>query len=131
VAIVAALQVAMGFAFALVNMNNTRLAMVLAPPMGRSHFFALFSVVFNVTLGLAPIGWGLLIDAMGHISTGNSVFAVNRYSVFFALVLVSFAAALVLCRNIEEPKARPLDELLRETLLQSKLRYWLRLWPRW
>lgn len=127
---IALLQVAMGFAYALVNMNNTRLAMLLAPPMGRSHFFALFSVVFNLTLGLAPIGWGLLIDALSKVSSKIMGFEANAYSVFFTLVLAAFGAALVLCRKIDEPRARPLDELLREILLHSKLRYWLRLWPR-
>ncbi len=46
-------------------MANTRLAMAVIPVMGRNHFFAIYSVVGNVTLGLAPIGWGLLIDAVG------------------------------------------------------------------
>jgi len=44
-------------------MSNTRLAMVVIPVMGRNHFFALYSVIGNVALGLAPIGWGILIDA--------------------------------------------------------------------
>ena len=47
------LELLMGFAYALVNMNNTRLAMVLSPAMGRSHFFALYSVVANLSLGRA------------------------------------------------------------------------------
>lgn len=127
---VAALQGAMGMAYALVNMNNTRLAMVLAPPMGRNHFFALFSVVFNLTLGVAPILWGLLIDAVGERRGRFGEFAWNRYSLFFAMVAACFAAALWLCRRLDEPKARPLDELLREMLLPSKMRFWLRLWPR-
>src|SRR5215469_15150521 len=59
------LEFLMGLLAALVQMANTRLAMAIIPVMGRNHFFAIYSVVGNVTLGLAPIGWGLLIDAIG------------------------------------------------------------------
>ena len=66
------LQFLMGLLAALVQMSNTRLAMALIPVMGRNHFFAIYSVVGNVTLGLAPIGWGLLIDAVGTRSPPSS-----------------------------------------------------------
>src|SRR5207253_5838229 len=59
------LQFLMGLLAALVQLSNTRLAMAIIPEMGRNHFFAIYSVVGNVTLGLAPMGWGLLIDAVG------------------------------------------------------------------
>ena len=62
---VLSLQSLMGLFAALINMSNTRLAMAIIPAMGRDHFFALYSVIANVTLGLAPIGWGLVIDAIG------------------------------------------------------------------
>ena len=59
------LQFLMGLLAALIQMANTRLAMAVIPVMGRNHFFAIYSTLGNVTLGLAPIGWGLLIDAVG------------------------------------------------------------------
>ena len=58
------LQVLMGLFAALINMANTRLAMAIIPTLGRSHFFAIYSVVLNVSLGLSPIGWGLMIYAL-------------------------------------------------------------------
>src|SRR5262249_16955600 len=58
------LEILMGLFGALVTMANTRLAMAIIPHMGRSHFFAIYSVVLNVTLGLAPIFLGLLIHAL-------------------------------------------------------------------
>jgi MFS family permease len=128
-AIGASTGVVLGFAYALVNMNHTRLAMVLAPQMGRSHFFALFSVVANLTLGLAPVIWGLLIDAFGARQFHFHGIELNRFSFFFCCVLLVFVAALVLCRRLEEPEARNMDELVTE-LLQSPQRLWLRLWPR-
>jgi len=123
------LELLMGFAYGLVNMNNTRLAMVLAPVMGRSHFFALYSVVANLTLGLAPILWGLLIDAIGPRQLHWGDFEWNRFSLFFGCVLGMFAWTLALCRRLDEPKARNVDELITELLL-SPQKFWLRLWPR-
>ncbi len=128
-ALVLFLELLMGFAYALVNMNNTRLAMLLAPVMGRNHFFALYSVVANVTLGLAPVGWGLVIDAFGERQVRWQNLELNRFSLFFGGVLAVFVLTLVLCRKLDEPKARDMDELIRE-LLQSPQRLWLRLWPR-
>jgi MFS-type transporter involved in bile tolerance (Atg22 family) len=127
--LVLVLELLMGFAYALVNMNNTRLAMLLVPPMGRSHFFALFSVVASVALGVSPVLWGLLIDAVGAGTSQWGVLEVNRYSLFFGSVLGVFAVCLVLCRRLDEPKARDLEELITE-LLRSPQRLWLRLWPR-
>jgi len=123
------LEMLMGFAYALVNMNNTRLAMVLAPVMGRSHFFALYSVVANLTLGLAPMFWGLVIDAFGPRQIQWGRFELNRFSLFFGSVAAVFTLALALCRRLEEPKARELDELITE-MLRSPHKLWLRLWPR-
>ena len=123
------IELVMGFAYAQVNMNNTRLAMVLVPEMGRSHFFALYSVTANLTLGLAPILWGLVIDAFGNHAVRWQGIELNRFSFFFLAVLGVFAVTLVLCRRLDEPKARDIDELLRE-ILQSPQRLWLRLWPR-
>jgi MFS family permease len=128
--VVLLLELAMGLGFALVNMNNTRLAMVLTPAMGRNHFFALFSVVQNLSLGLAPIGWGMFIDAIGQHRLGAAGWELNRYSAFFLAVMLVFVAAFVLCRRLDEPKARPLEELLRELLVDSPLRFRVRLWPR-
>src|SRR5438477_542388 len=102
------LELLMGFAYALVIMNNTRLAMVLAPVMGRSHFFALYSVVANLTLGLAPMFWGLLIDAFGPRQIQWRHFELNRFSLFFGCVVGVFALALAFCRKLDEPKAADL-----------------------
>jgi MFS family permease len=123
------LQLLMGFAYALVNVNQTRLAMVLVPEMGRSHFFALFSVVGNLTLGLTPILWGLLIDGSAHLRLRLAGWELNRYSLFFLGSFAAFALCLALCRRLDEPSACNVDELLRD-ILRTPQRLWLRLWPR-
>lgn len=124
------LQVLMGFLAALVNMANTRLAMAVIPVMGRSHFFAIYSVVLNVTLGLAPIFWGLIIDALRAVNLVHQGMEWNRYSIFFGAVALCFAVTVALARRLEEPAAVHLEDLLREILVQSPQRFWLRVWPR-
>jgi MFS family permease len=124
------LQFCMGLLAAMVNLANNRLAMAIVPAMGRNHFFAIYSVVSNVALGLAPIAWGLLIDALGERAPRWLGLEWNRFTVFFAAAAVMFAATFALSRRLEEPKAASLEELLREILIESPQRFWLRFWPR-
>ncbi len=128
--LVLVLQVLMGLLAALVQMANTRLAMAVIPVMGRNHFFAIYSVVSNVTLGLAPIGWGLLIDGVGARSPVWLGLQWNRYTVFFAAAGLAYVVTLVLSRRLEEPQAASMEELLREILIESPQRFWVRFWPR-
>lgn len=129
-AVVLPLQFLMGLFAALVSMSNSRLLMAIAPAMGRSHFFALFSVLVNVSQGLAPIAWGLLIDAVGGRSAMWAGVEWNGFSLFFAGVAAVFLAALVLARRLEEPSAVSMEKLLREILVDSPQRVLVRLWPK-
>lgn len=129
-AVVLGLTFFMGLLAALANMANNRLAMAIVPAMGRNHFFAIYSVVTNVTLGLAPIAWGVLIDAVGTRTPRWLGLEWNRYTVFFALAALAFAVTLGLARRLDEPKAASMEALLREILIQSPQRFWLRFWPR-
>jgi MFS family permease len=129
-AVLMVLQFLMGLLAALVNMANNRLAMVIIPAMGRNHFFALYSVLGNVTLGLAPIAWGLLIDAVGQREALWLGLSWNRYTVFFVAAACAFIVTVVFARLVDEPEAARLEDLLREILIQSPQRVWLRFWPR-
>ena len=124
------LQFLMGLASAVTGLANMRLAMAIIPVMGRDHFFALFSVVANLAMGLSPILWGVLIDALRPLNYVWHGLTVNRYTVFFALVGVFFLLTLWLCRRLEEPKAVSMERLLREILIESPQRALMRLWPR-
>jgi MFS family permease len=128
--VVLILQFLMGLLAALVQMSNTRLAMAVIPPMGRNHFFAIYSVVGNVTLGLAPIAWGLLIDVVGKRSPVWLGLEWNRFTIFFASASVAYMVTLVVARRLDEPEAVSMEQLLREILIQSPQRVWVRLWPR-
>jgi len=124
------LQFLMGLLAALIQMATTRLAMAIIPVMGRNHFFAIYSTIGNVALGLAPIGWGLLIDAVGARSPVWLGLAWNHYSVFFAAAALAFTVTLTLARRLHEPEAASMEDLLREILIQSPQRFWIRFWPR-
>ena len=100
------LQFLMGLLAALIQMADTRLAMAVIPAMGRNHFFAIYSTLGNVTLGLAPIGWGLLIDAVGARSPVWLGLTWNRYTIFFAAAALAFAVTLALARRLHEPRRR-------------------------
>jgi MFS family permease len=129
-ALLLGLQFLMGLLAALVNMANNRLAMAIIPKMGRNHFFALYSVVANVTLGLAPIAWGLMIDAIGTHEALWLGISWNRFTVFFAAASLAFVGSLIVSRSLEEPEAASMEDLLREILIQSPQRFWLRFGPR-
>jgi hypothetical protein len=83
-----------------------------------------------VSLGLAPIAWGVLIDAVGRRQFATGHFEWNRYAVFFALVVLVFLVAVVLSRRLIEPQAATMDRLLKEILIQSPQRAWVKFWPR-
>jgi MFS family permease len=128
--IVIAFHVLMGLGYAVFSMANTRLAMVVVPPMGRSHFFALFSVVANLSLGVTPILWGLVIDAFGDRKIGLGGFELNRYSLFYCLTVAAFGVTWVKVRDLDEPRAGNVERLLQDLLRSMPVPSWMRFWPR-
>jgi MFS family permease len=124
------LHVAMGFAGALVGMSMMRLVMGSIPMMGRSHFFALFSVSGNVAMGASPIVWGVLLDVLRESNLLPAAWNLTNYSVFFAAIALMMMFALALCLRLTEPAAVPMNRLLRDILIDSPQRLWLRFWPR-
>jgi hypothetical protein len=51
----------------------------------------------------------------------------NRYSLFFALVMVSFVAAFRASLRLEEPQAAPVETLLRDLFVQEPRRLFTRM----
>lgn len=91
--IILVLHLLSGAAGANFNLAHVRLMMATMPPMGRSHFFAFFSVITSLGLGLSPVIWGLLIDAIGAREAGWGVTIWNRYSLFYAFTTLGMAAS--------------------------------------
>lgn len=128
--LIVVLQFAMGFAMSTFNMSNVRLAMITSPAMGRTHFFAIFSVVANVTLGLAPVLWGLVIDTFAKTNYPIGEVTLNRYSIFYLACVILFGVTVILMRRVDEPKAARVEHLIREILVSSPQRFWARLLTR-
>ena len=126
----ALLTFAVGLANSLVNLANVRLAMVVIPEEGRSHYFAVFSVVGSVVLGLAPIGWGLLVDGCATLESAWAGIEINRYSLLFGAFGSAFAVTLISALRLEEPEAGRLEDVVRHLMGKSRVRYWLRFWFR-
>ena len=99
------------------------------PAMGRSHFFALFSVAGSLVAGLAPLGWGLLTDVLRPVHFGAAL-EVNRFVILFATLCLILVPAMVALRRIEEARASTTEELLRELILETPWRSITRWWNR-
>lgn len=125
--LVSLLTMVAGLSGAVVQMANTRLVMAIAPKMGRSHFFALFSVVSNVSLGVAPMFWGLIIDLSRQLQGSLLGLEWNRFTLFFAAAGMVMGLSVWLGRRLQEPQAAGTDILLREVLIDSPQRLILRL----
>ena len=80
-----------GLSGAATNLANARLQMNTMPAMGRSHFFAFFTVITSLCLGVTPIFWGFCIDLLERLHTTGGAVEWNRYSVYFtALIAAGF-----------------------------------------
>ena len=101
-ALVAGLNFFGGLAGAIFGVANTRIMMGSVPAMGRNHFFALFTVVSGLGLGGAPMVWGAMLDTLGTLDVVLGVMTVNRYSVYFAALVVLAWLALRLIPGLHE-----------------------------
>jgi len=86
--VVAGLNLFGGIAGAMFGVASTRIVMASVPLMGRNHFFALYAVLSGLALGAAPMAWGAMLDLMGQLQVTFAGFEFNRYSAYFAAVLL-------------------------------------------
>ena len=113
------LQLSSAFGLALLTLPNTRLLMAVVPEMGRSHFFALFSVVTSLVSGVFPILWGLLIDSLAGWKFRTGAIEWNQFSVCYALIVVTYLIAQIFRARLMESKAMPTDVFLHELLVKT------------
>ncbi|MGC8887308.1 MAG: MFS transporter [Verrucomicrobiia bacterium] len=124
------LQFLMGLGSALTNMANTKFAMLIIPQKNRDQYFAVFSVLSCLSMGLAPIGWGILIDACASKNFEFIGLNWNRYTIFFSAASAVLSASILLARRLPEPRAASMEELLRDLILHAPQRLWFRIWTR-
>jgi MFS family permease len=122
-------QFFMGLAASLFTIANVRLTMVITPQMGRTHFFALYSVVANLSLGIAPIFWGITIDFFATTEFRWQGIFWNRYTFFFLGAQLAFIVTLLLKLKLEETAAGRVQQLMREILVTAPQRLLAKLWP--
>jgi MFS family permease len=124
--VVAIIYFIMGIAGGLFSIANTRIAMDTMPVMGRNHFFSLFTVFSSLSLGLAPIGWGIFLDLLANFKAKLGVFELNRYSLYFSLLVVLVIVTFVLANPLVEKKGQPFSLALRDAVIYSRLRLFTR-----
>ncbi|MDX6765843.1 MAG: MFS transporter [Candidatus Methylacidiphilales bacterium] len=121
-AVLALPQVTWALNLALFSLANTRLLMATVPVMGRSHFFALHSVVTSLVAGLMPFFWGMCIDAVGSWEAVTGDVHWNRFSLFYLVTLGVVALSSFYLARIEEPKSMPPDVFFNEFFIRTPAR---------
>ena len=104
------LFVVAGVAGSAINLANVRLIMSIMPEMGRSHFFAVYTVITSLCLGFSPILWGVCLDAMSGVKIAvgpHGAFEWNRYSIYFTALLVLTGATFLAAAALVEKQPRP------------------------
>jgi MFS family permease len=107
---------------ALWNLANIRAVMGIVPVMGRPHFLALYSVVGNLTLGLAPLFWGPVMDFLEHWSTAWGPWIWNSYSLLYCTLSFTIIVGLCVLQTLDEPKKMTWDAFIRELLVRTPSR---------
>jgi MFS family permease len=111
-----------GFSGALFNLARWRLTMSLVPEMGRSHFFAMFSVAENLTLGFLPILWGVILDAILRLHVKWHFWEWNAYSVLYLVLSFTVFGGWLLLRRVPETRAMSTEDFLHEMLVKMPTR---------
>ena len=122
-------QTTAGIGLALYNSAHMRLLMGTVPSMGRSHFFALFSVAASLVAGLAPLGWGLLTDALQSVHFGIEP-QINGFVILYGVLVLILLPGMIALRSVHESKASTTEELLRELVLETPWKSITRWWNR-
>ena len=111
-----------GLAGALWNLANVRIIMGIVPHMGRAHFLALYTVAGNLTLGLVPLAWGPVMDALAHWHSSWGLWNWNCFSIFYVTLAVTIGSGLVLLSKVVEPVTMTWDEFMTELLVKTPSR---------
>lgn len=113
------IQASAGFGGAAFTLANQRLLMEVVPGQGRSHFFALHSVVFALGQGIAPVLWGAALDACAGWSAQPAGIALNAHALLYLAAAALLLLALARTRTLMEPRALDTAEFLRELLVRT------------
>jgi hypothetical protein len=125
--VLAAIQTTAGIGNSVFILANQRLLMEIIPGQGRSHFFAMHSLVFAVGSGIAPVLWGVALDALG----GWNWAGINAHGLLYAIAGAMLAVGCAGVWGLHEPRALSTAEFLRELLVRTPARALGRLTALW
>ena len=111
-----------GLGLAALNLANQRLAMSIVPAMGRSHFFALFSVVNGLTLGVFPVLWGIASDSLAGWHAGGAWWEWNHFSLLYLVLTAVAVAGQAFQARLTEPRAMTTEQFFRELFVETPAR---------
>lgn len=117
-----------GLAGASFNVANVRLTMATMPRMGRNHFFALYTVISSLTLGLPPILWGIILDWMKDFHAAWLGLNWDEFAIYFLLLTVSCIITFICASLVHEET--PKDETKRDIEITGNMRRFWRLLQR-
>lgn len=112
-------QATWGLGFALFQTANMRMVMGLVPVMGRSHFFAIFSVSNSITAGLFPIFWGMVYDGLLGTHSQWGGWDWNVFSIIYLLIAGIASASIWALYRVPEAKAMNTNEFFHEIFVQT------------
>jgi len=112
-----------GSSFALANV---RLAMMTMPPMGRNHFYAIFTVITSLSLGLSPILWGVLLESLRDFDMTWGGLRWREFSVYFLGLGVLTFLTYFTTFSLHENRLTPDDRIT--SIVSGNLRRLWRLW---
>jgi len=92
-----------GAAMAGFNMANGHLWMAVVPEQGKNHYFAMATVITSFAAGVAPLLWGVLLDALGGLDLVEGPFHLRRHSIYFLGIFLICVAALITSKILIEP----------------------------
>jgi hypothetical protein len=128
--IVALNYLLLGLAGGLFSIANVRISMDTMPEVGRNHFFSLFTVFGSLSLGFAPIFWGIFLDALAKREFSIGFVQVNRFSTYFALLAVLTVMTFFLARPLVEKKGKPFETAIRDVVIMARLKLYGRFFNR-
>jgi MFS family permease len=128
--LVAIAYLVLGVAGGLFSIANVRIAMDTMPELGRNHFFSLYTVFTSLSLGLAPIFWGVFLDALAKREVELAHFQVNRFSIYFVLLTVLVIITFYLARPLVEKKGKPVEMAIRDIVIMARLKLYGRFFNR-
>jgi len=116
--------------YAMFIIANMRLAMSIVPALGRSHFFAVFSVSQSLVGGLIPVVWGVLLDSIGTWHGDWSAWSWNSFSIMYAVGVLMMMTATLALKVVPEEKVMTTEDFFHEVMVKSPTRVIARIFSR-